>query len=681
MADKQSRQYLFLFTITDVQNFIKQSRKAQDLFAGSQMLADWIDAAVKAFNEKGGKLIFPHPDTAMKTNRFLGTIEPEQELEVIGQAIEGAIKDKVRKEARKSFYKAFELEEKDLPAGTTEQIKDLIDIRWAFRPYGEGENYKDAHFNLERTIAALKQVRFTPQLNYQQDNKGNPISGERGRKCSVDGQRNVKFYRLNESEKNKLINIKADELLKHLENNKLYAKPGEDVIIIVDKNTLKKQDLNDDNRFLAMNKYDLIAEGEGLSAVSMFKRCYPELKRNEAYPDTAQIAMLDNIYKAKTEGKNKSLNKLCQYRNLFKGQLDPIVNRCMENQLSVQPNDGREPFDFEYLFEENLWKIPSEVKNAKSVHGELKNAFEADNIPFLSSYALLSFDGDNIGKWLAGDAVTDTKAFHDALAQNLKNFADKAEKIFTRKRGRIIYNGGDDFLAMVTLPALFEVIEAIRDASAEISPNLQSFFKNPDAKLTLSFGVTVAHYKTPLHKVLDYTRDTLKQAKKRYEKPTSMFEYPKNAFGISVLSTSSLVAQYFCKLHEWPYLKSLISHLSSDNGEEGKLSNKFMFTFLREFAQVLTEEMTYAGYQTTLAAARSELQRLMERNGGKLKNNEELKALYNDLTQVLLNQAEKKAPNTYTLDYDNLRGFMKTAEQLKRTNAFEQQNLNLESET
>ncbi len=40
-----SKQYLFLFTIGPVQSFIAQARKTRDLYAGSAILGEIIDAA------------------------------------------------------------------------------------------------------------------------------------------------------------------------------------------------------------------------------------------------------------------------------------------------------------------------------------------------------------------------------------------------------------------------------------------------------------------------------------------------------------------------------------------------------------------------------------------------------------------------------------------------------------
>ena len=46
------KKHLFLFTISPVQAFIAQARKAQDLYAGSRLLSDLVRFSIDTFFKK-----------------------------------------------------------------------------------------------------------------------------------------------------------------------------------------------------------------------------------------------------------------------------------------------------------------------------------------------------------------------------------------------------------------------------------------------------------------------------------------------------------------------------------------------------------------------------------------------------------------------------------------------------
>ena len=75
--------HLFLLTLGPVQSFIAQARKAQDLYAGSQILSLLVREGIKTFQESfpEGKIIFPSIKNGNKDsiqaslpNRFIAKI-------------------------------------------------------------------------------------------------------------------------------------------------------------------------------------------------------------------------------------------------------------------------------------------------------------------------------------------------------------------------------------------------------------------------------------------------------------------------------------------------------------------------------------------------------------------------------------------------------------------------------
>ncbi|MEN3047155.1 MAG: type III-B CRISPR-associated protein Cas10/Cmr2, partial [Candidatus Hydrothermales bacterium] len=111
-----------------------------------------------------------------------------------------------------------------------------------------------------------------------------------------------------------------------------------------------------------------------------------------------------------------------------------------------------------------------------------------------SYYALIYLDGDNMGKWLAGELLPDieysyasetwenlpnnfknkikaisprkllTPAIHASISTALRNYAlEFVRKIVEKEHlGKLVYAGGDDVLAFVNLKDLLDVIHKLR---------------------------------------------------------------------------------------------------------------------------------------------------------------------------------------------------------------------------
>lgn len=231
--------HLLIFTIGPVQSFIAQARKTQDLFAGSKLLSDLIECAVKALPQ-GSEVIFPAKNIQSKPNRFLAVIN-NADL-TIGKAIEKTVKDKFLEITNNSYG--------NKPLNFDDQIKNFLDINWVILPYDE-KDYQAKYKKIEKTLGAIKNVREFNQLD------------ELGRKCSLCGERNVLFYHPTKGKNG---------------NDKKPAHIQEDAVSIID------------------NK---LTAGEGLCAVCFTKRFYSNAG---SFPSTAKIALLDTIEELKKSG-------------------------------------------------------------------------------------------------------------------------------------------------------------------------------------------------------------------------------------------------------------------------------------------------------------------------------------------------------------------------------------------
>lgn len=584
---------LFLFTICPVQSFIGQARKTQDLYWGSFILSYLCWCGIKEVAKDYGPdcIIFPDihgqslcdfwlkeeeielKDTQLNSiytptipNRFLAVL-PEKEfgkLKEIGEGVENAVRKKWKKIREKVFKKLKEknpIYAPNIKSEFEKQINTFFEIYWIAVSF---EN------ELEKAIEKLKLIlskeksetieniiRFVEDKGNYPPNIGHLYSAyytltekalgmrksvrnfeqlaEKGRKCSICGERNVLFYKRTDREQD----------LDKLKQRKLFTEK----VFIFDEGL----------------SLTYLQPGEGLCGVCMIKRMAEVYFKNHFkekppdFPSTAKIALLHWLKELKEKQK--------EYKHLF-----PFF----DEQLYFEEN-----LTSKYLKKQGYVKSDKEAEelalNAKNKLEELKNSTKLKQTPY---YALLMLDGDNIGKWLAGEFTPEiekiyhskvwenlssdfkeelknaiknrlmTPALHSALSQALKNYALEFVKDIVEENGfgRLVYAGGDDVLAFVNLHALFDVMIKLRVAfsgyikceNGKIIPDFTieaSSFVEKNGKIftllgpraTASCGVVIAHYKTPLLEVLKQAREMEKWAKDMPEK---------DAFAIAVLKHS-----------------------------------------------------------------------------------------------------------------------------------------------
>jgi CRISPR-associated protein Cmr2 len=477
-------QHLFLFTIGPVQSFIAQARKTQDLYAGSQILSKLTEAGIVAF---GGDIIFPNKQNNSKPNRFLGKIENCQDLQKLGTQVENAVKDKFKELAEKAFNESGA---KSKPNFFDKQICNHLEIFWIFEPIENDTNeaYKTAYKNIEQNLGAIKNVRTFNQMP------------ETGRKCSLDGERNALFFGKNT-------------------NNKYWAD--------------EKWNKNSGAVELYEQDEAKVGKGEGLSAVSLLKRFYS----NEGFPSTAKIALMQD---EKAIDKKPEIKQcLASYKRIFSGQKEFLLE-CLRIKENIKFDNKKElikQFDYQQLFEENIDEKnipnPEQLVCAKKLYSSLKSYFKT------KYYALLIFDGDNMGKWLSGVNLKsdNLEDFHEHLSEKLGNFAQNIDSYLQGYHFKTVYAGGDDYLGFVNLHSLFDVLQTLRQKfKEEVSDKLKEWKKDNKTitfditqELTFSAGICIAHYKTPLDIVLRTAKAMEHKAKE---------EGGRDAFAISVLKHS-----------------------------------------------------------------------------------------------------------------------------------------------
>ncbi|WP_018084470.1 type III-B CRISPR-associated protein Cas10/Cmr2 [Desulfurispora thermophila] len=522
---------LLIFSVGPVQSFIAQARKTQDLQAGSYILSHLCRVALQVAQDKfAAQVIYPCPDTKSLPNRLVAVIDggPEQGKSA-GQALEKAVREEFSSMAWQIAQKAG----LPLQVAFSRQLSDFLQIYWLALPL-DG-SYAERYGEAERLLGAAKNVRSFTQLF------------ECGRKCTLDGQYNVLFYR--------------GPRKAHL-----------------DKQAVKVPD-NLPLTYLAV--------GEGLSGISLVKRCaglyfadINPLDFSERFPSTAHIALMDSLSRLDQV-------KLEKYRKLFSGHFDSKL--YYEENLRPQ------------ALEENGCAVDLAAR-ALPLLKEIIEESRQKKVQLTRYYAVLMLDGDNMGKWLSGEHLKDPARlmeFHADLSRVLGQYAEKVRGLVQEPAGRIIYAGGDDVLALLNLNHLLDILPALRQ-------HFPNFAALPAVKENLSAsasaGVCVAHYKTPLNEVLKWAR--------RMEKLAKNIDGDKDAVGMAVLKHAGETCQFVAKwqygmLYTLDVLRQLVQSLRCD---------AFSRTFITNIRLLFMRLAGTSGAFSQESLVNAEIKRLVRRS-------------------------------------------------------------------
>jgi len=525
--------HLLHFTIGPVQSFISQARKTKDLYAGSCILAKLCKAAITAAKAEGLVLMFPVlSDTEFKNiksipNRFVASLSVEKtddELRKIGENIKDAvfkelknIAEKSITEARKDKYKSNEQlanlnTESMISKAFDTQLEQCLDIQWLFIPYTE-EKYHLAYRLIDKLMGAVKNTRTFAQYQYEENEYG-----ERGRKCSLDGERNALFFG-----KGSFVGTKEKPKSLFQATNAIELSECPDVHL---------------------------RKNEGLSAVSFVKRFYDTSKEGKDFPSIAEVALMhivseklkpkslvESSPKDRTEEQKQALNR---FKDAFSQQKIALELLAEDKPFFLKfGGDFKTSFppdEWQFLYEENIneenLKDEHQRHEVKRRFNDIKTAYKNSGKILCRYYAILAFDGDRMGKWLSGEYLEDKsklKDFQVSLSEKLRTFAQKAAEIVVDPKGATIYAGGDDFLGFINLDSLFEVVNDLRvEFDKSVNQVIKKEFSLTD-DFTFSAGITVAHYKTPLNTVLNEARAAQETAKN---------EGDRNAFAIKIMKHS-----------------------------------------------------------------------------------------------------------------------------------------------
>ena len=575
MSGNQPKRLMLMFTIGPVQSFIEAARKTEDLWMGSYILSYLIAQAMDRVRGEDIELIYPAIGnqspfdfwekqgfaTPSFPNLFLAIgngIEASQDVLVKrAKDAENTVKTKFEQMAECAIDKAFtNWHGTYVEKVFKRQISDFFDVYWVITEETD-QSYGDWYDHTASSLASIKNCRAFIQ------------SKEFGRKCSLDGTREILHLEKDESVK---------EAMKWWQD---FAK--------------------------RTPKY--CRQEEALCAVSLTKRMGRHFLKTKSefcrkfskdpllsFPSTSEVATAD--FKARFQGKPLALRV---YANFFEEVKKLRASDGTEADIPIVkplPKIGmlQKNIDGEWLYEET-WnesylsryynidakKEKKQIQTCKRLRQNLVRMLDGEPGRY---YAAIALDGDNMGKKIR-DA--ENKEDHKKYSNDLIQYTKDARQIVERDHlGKLTYAGGDDLLALATLKDLFPILKALRE-------------KFPDFT-TASAGVCIAHNKVPLGDVLQQARRLEKTAKN---------EGGRDALGIALFKHSGNLSQVVTK---WKYRDLDVIEISEQLIKllhDNEISKLFLYAFRETFAKLIEDREDFIVLGRHLIQA--EFTRIMER--------------------------------------------------------------------
>jgi CRISPR-associated protein Cmr2 len=430
---------VFAFTFGPVQGFISEARRTSDLFVGSRILVELAKAAGEAIQECG-ELVFPSTLGADVPNVLLAVI-PGSEIEQTAKRAHQALTNKWHSIAQTARAKLGTFH--PVPDGLWQQIWDRqVENAWeTYWAASSAQGYRAAYQETRRSLDATKRTRtFLP-------------AEESGIKDSLSGSRSAL----------RTAAMDARHYWTQVSSQVTAAK------------------LRPDGR-------------ERLDAIGAIKR-FSDLAEQEDFPSTSTVASQPFLEKTRPH--------LADYRSAVESLLKPLNK--------PRPNDPDWPYDGDLLYMETLapgrllssYGVQSphqqRLKDARQALQELYRQVDDRPSPY---YAVIALDGDRMGERIS-DCLNkgNPRQEHRELSRKLTSFAAQVPSLVDARNARVIYNGGDDVLALAPLSTGFELARQLA----------LTFQSTTDG--SASAGLAVVHHLYPLGAALRAARAGEKQAK------------------------------------------------------------------------------------------------------------------------------------------------------------------------
>ncbi len=532
---------ILIFTFSPIQSFIGEARRAADLYAGSKILSRLANAAATPLQGEGCTLIYPaNPNPDDTPNKLVARVPFERAETLAADAQKALLKG--WQDIAKSAHDQFSAYEPSPDTEVWEKIwerqrDNYWEIYWVARKI-DGD-YKVAFKAASDALDAVKRTRAFEKA--EEDGLKDSFSGKRSALHTAG--MDARTYWMS--------------IYQQLNNPSLLRPDGKE----------RLDTLGAVKRFYGFEEQD--------------NKDNKKTKRK--FLSVSSVATADFL----VEALQNAMPQLRAHRDAVKSWA-----------YKVRENEDW-PYDGDLFFVETLThkrvqdsygRDVSEVdlSRAKRTLADLIEQVGRKPSPY---YAILQLDGDSMGEKIS---ECDTDEQHRAFSEQLAKFAEQVKQIVQEYCGELIYNGGDDVLALVPLSRALPLAK-------KVAEQFRQDVKHPNdanKECTMSAGIAIAHHLYPLDAALGAARSAERCAKEVDDKN-------KNSVCVRVLKRSG---ETFEARSPWGAMDDLfieIVELFDDKGTGASaLASRFAYDVAR------------SAYALPDADARlqSELKRLLKRH-------------------------------------------------------------------
>lgn len=311
----------------------------------------------------------------------------------------------------------------------------------------------------------------------------------------------------------------------------------------------------------------------------------------------------------------EQLNKYLDTQELFNKASSHTDEDYMELFIEAPNNPFLKAYSQERAFPSTSeiavsgWEQnPPKDENGEVEYSELKSSKEG----FRNCYkylAVIKADGDRFGSYISElKDVVNMKTFAESFFDFSVNVAkDLMDTAVTKEKTKVtpVYIGGDDLFLFApvlegdTEKDVFNLIEKIDTSFRGFQEKLNATFpdiaKNSDTKLSMSYGVSIFYYKSPMSEAIDIADSMLRKAKEEKEEK----EKKKDAVAISIQKHSGQKIEFLlpckhstdkCKQETGLYKKA--TELIRAFKEDDSMLNSLIYWIEDMYETIFTDEVT-----------------------------------------------------------------------------------------
>jgi len=486
--------YLIRATIGPVQEYIGEARKTRDLYIGSHLLSEVTKESMKPIIDNYGiELIFYPFIEELKNsqnsipNLYMAIIPEEgfSQEKNIPEQMEKKVHDFLKEKGNNVLHKIPDYSQ--ITALWDYQIEDQFYLNWVAIPITRDEVENSFRTKVRNVQDFLEERKLTRTFKSWE--------GSNAKKCIQCGHReSIQDAIYSKIQKNKKIKRRIKK------NEKLCA-------VCLLKRLLEANDIDKKDP-----KFESVVD----ISVKIFKSLVKKYETEQEIQDFLH-----------------SINDI----NILLGE-DLIINiDKLSGEWFYIDNLYNNYIKTEYEIEE-----PSKIKELEKKCGKARDTLEKVYIKVgrkpSKYYAIVSMDGDNMGKLMSGEYLDDQKFTIDyqielsrTLVENGKKSTELIEKE-TIGNGYSVYSGGDDILAFLPIERSLSTINETRNYFCKA-------FKNIEKPPTTSASIVILHYHDPLRGGLIEARKSVEDAKEWFKN--------KDAFVITLRVASGTVISWGSK--------------------------------------------------------------------------------------------------------------------------------------